>query len=56
MTDGVSIKKGTPLIVVNRRGEPHTFTEVRQFGGGFLPVLNAPGEQTVMSAPAACPT
>jgi plastocyanin len=45
--DGVTIKKGTPLIVVNQGGEPHTFTEVRQFGGGFLPVLNGPGEQTV---------
>jgi len=38
--DSLSIKKGTPLIVVNQGGEPHTFTEVAQFGGGFIPGLN----------------
>ena len=45
--DVVSIKKGTPIIVVDQGGEPHTFTEVERFGGGFLSVLNAPGEVTV---------
>jgi plastocyanin len=45
--DTVNIKKGTTLTVVDQGGEPHTFTEVAQFGGGFLPVLNAPGEETV---------
>jgi plastocyanin len=44
--DSVTIKKGTPLIVVNQGGEPHTFTEVRNFGGGFIPQLNA-GQPTV---------
>jgi plastocyanin len=34
--DRVSIAKGTPLIVVNQGGEPHTFTEVAKFGGGFI--------------------
>ncbi len=45
--DIAHIKKGTTLIVVNQGGEPHTFTEVAQFGGGFIPGLNAPGENTV---------
>ena len=45
--DTVNIKKGTTLIVVDQGGEPHTFTEVAQFGGGFIPGLNAPGEDTV---------
>src|SRR5260221_13891840 len=29
--DTVTINKGTPLIVVNQGGEPHTFTEVAKF-------------------------
>src|SRR5713101_9653880 len=45
--DTLNIKKGTILNVFDQGGEPHTFTEVAQFGGGFLPVLNAPGEDTV---------
>jgi len=45
--DTVHMKKGTILDVVDQGGEPHTFTEVAQFGGGFLPILNAPGENTV---------
>jgi plastocyanin len=45
--DIVHIKKGTTLSVVDQGGEPHTFTEVAQFGGGFIPPLNAPGEVTV---------
>jgi plastocyanin len=45
--DTLKIKKGTTLVVVDQGGEPHTFTEVAEFGGGFLPVLNAPGEETV---------
>jgi plastocyanin len=44
--DRVTIKKGTPLIVVDQGGEPHTFTEVAKFGGGFIPPLNA-GQATV---------
>ena len=38
--DKLTIKKGTPLIVVDQGGELHTFTEVAQFGGGFIPPLN----------------
>jgi plastocyanin len=36
----VTIKKGGTISVVDQGGEPHTFTEVKQFGGGFLPPLN----------------
>jgi plastocyanin len=45
--DTLNIKKGTTLTVFDQGGEPHTFTEVAQFGGGFIPGLNAPGEDTV---------
>jgi len=45
--DTVHIQKQATLSVVNQGGEPHTFTEVAQFGGGFAPRLNGPGEDTV---------
>jgi plastocyanin len=45
--DTIEIRKGTPLSVVDQGGEPHTFTEVDRFGGGFIAGLNAPGEDTV---------
>ena len=38
--DAITIQKGTALSVVDQGGEPHTFTEVKQFGGGFIPGLN----------------
>jgi len=44
--DKVTINQGTPLVVVDQGGEPHTFTEVAKFGGGFIPPLNH-GEATV---------
>jgi plastocyanin len=44
--DAITIKKGTPLVVVDQGGEPHTFTEVEKFGGGFIISLNG-GEETV---------
>jgi plastocyanin len=44
--DKLTITKGTNLSAVNEGGEPHTFTEVKQFGGGFIPGLNH-GEDTV---------
>jgi hypothetical protein len=53
--DTVSVKKGAVVIVTDQGGEPHTFTEVAQFGGGFIPVLNAPGEDTVPECPAVFP-
>jgi plastocyanin len=38
--DNLTVDEGTPIIAVNQGGEPHTFTEVAQFGGGFIPQLN----------------
>jgi hypothetical protein len=38
--DTVHIHEGTILSVVDQGGEPHTFTEVQKFGGGFIPNLN----------------
>src|ERR1700716_1189870 len=40
------VKKGSTVSVVDQGGEPHTFTEVAQFGGGFVEGLNG-GEPTV---------
>ena|SRR5439155_24481087 len=44
--DTLKIKEGTTLVVTDQGGEPHTFTEVKKFGGGFIGGLNA-GEETV---------
>jgi plastocyanin len=38
--DTLKVKEGTLISVVDQGGEPHTFTEVKQFGGGFIPPLN----------------
>lgn len=43
--DVLRVKEGTNLSVVNQGGEPHTFTEVAHFGGGFITDLNG-GEDT----------
>jgi len=45
--DELQVKKGSQIIVTNQGGEPHTFTEVKQFGGGFIPPLNN-GQPTVL--------
>jgi plastocyanin len=45
--DSLTIKQGQVISVVDQGGEPHTFTEVRQFGGGFISGLNGPGESVV---------
>ena len=34
------LKSGDTLRLNNRGGETHTFTEVLNFGGGFVPLLN----------------
>ena len=34
------VKQGTVLILRNLGGEEHTFTQVKRFGGGFVPFLN----------------
>jgi plastocyanin len=44
--DAIEVGKGTTLVVVDQGGEPHTFTEVAQFGGGFITALNG-GQPTV---------
>ena len=44
--DSMTVSQGTVISVVDHGGEPHTFTEVKNFGGGFLAPLNAPGETT----------
>jgi len=44
--DALTVHKGTPIQAVNQGGEPHTFTEVAKFGGGFIPGLND-GQATV---------
>jgi len=44
--DTVKIKEGTILTIVDQGGEPHTFTEVAKFGGGFIAGLND-GQDTV---------
>ena len=38
--DTLKVKEGTVISVVDQGGEPHTFTEVKQFGGGFIGPLN----------------
>ena len=45
--DALTIKQGTTVNVVDQGGEPHTFTEVAHFGGGFIPPLNTPDQTTV---------
>src|SRR5882724_317632 len=44
--DTLKIEEGTSVRVVDQGGEPHTFTEVKHFGGGFITDLNA-GQPTV---------
>jgi hypothetical protein len=34
------LSTGTTLSLENRAGEVHTFTKVKEFGGGFIPFLN----------------
>jgi plastocyanin len=45
--DTLKIKEGTLVSVTDQGGEPHTFTEVKHFGGGFIAGLNGPRENTV---------
>ena len=39
----VLLKVGDVLSAFNHGGETHTFTEVDEFGGGFVPQINAAG-------------
>jgi plastocyanin len=36
----VMMQVGQTLVATNRGGEAHTFTEVEEFGGGIVPILN----------------
>lgn len=45
--DSINVPQGTVIKVTDMGGEPHTFTEVREFGGGFLAPLNGTGETAV---------
>ena len=36
----LTMEVGQTLVAINRGGEAHTFTEVEEFGGGKVPVLN----------------
>jgi plastocyanin len=36
----LTIARGRPVILENEGGETHTFTLVKAFGGGFVPILN----------------
>jgi len=36
----LTIRAGRPVILKNEGGETHTFTMVKAFGGGFVPILN----------------
>ena len=36
----VQARVGQELLAINRGGETHTFTEVEEFGGGIVPLLN----------------
>ena len=36
----VQARVGQTLLAINRGGEEHTFTEVEEFGGGFVQALN----------------
>jgi plastocyanin len=44
--DTLKVREGTVVSVVDQGGEPHTFTEVKHFGGGFITGLND-GQPTV---------
>ena len=37
----MQVRAGATLVAINRGGEAHTFTPVADFGGGFIPELNA---------------
>ena len=41
--DEVELEPGEPLKLENTGGEVHTFTAVAEFGGGFVPDINAVG-------------
>jgi hypothetical protein len=51
----LKIKQGQSVRVRNRGGRDHTFTKVAEFGGGFVPPLNAGLRPAPECAPPAGP-
>ena len=45
----VQARVGQTLLAINRGGEEHTFTEVEEFGGGVVPILNQLSGNTVVA-------
>lgn len=45
----VQTRVGGTLLAINRGGEVHTFTEVKEFGGGIVPVLNQLSHNTTVA-------
>jgi hypothetical protein len=37
------------MLAINRGGEVHTFTEVEEFGGGIVPLLNQLSHNTAVA-------
>ena len=51
----LTVEGGRPVIVENRGGETHTFTQVAAFGGGFVPPLNDLSGNTTLAPECAAP-
>ena len=45
--DVIHVTRPTTLTIPNNGGIPHSFTEVAEFGGGFVPLLNQLSGNTV---------
>jgi len=45
----LTIRRGRPVILENEGGETHSFTMVKAFGGGFVPVLNGLSDNGVLA-------
>jgi len=48
----LTLKAGKTVLVTNKGGRGHTFTEVTNFGGGFVPPLNIGLSQAAECTPA----
>lgn len=45
----LEVSEGTSLPVMNTGGELHTYTEVEDFGGGVVPMLNQLSGKTTVT-------
>jgi hypothetical protein len=48
-SNNVTGREGQVLLAINRGGEVHTFTEVEEFGGGIVPLLNTLSGNTTVA-------